>query len=239
MTVRQSILAMIALVLAGWLGTGAARAVTVDLISNGGFETGNLSGWSTTSNGRGEHFDTVRGSNGFFGQRAMNGRYDVQYDPRYAGVSTLTQFFTVPDAVVNATLNFTQKIDLYGYFNVPRQQFKASIVNSVGAVISQVYSTAQSGLQLGDGQASTLSFDLTSLMQANAGSVLGVQFSLEAQTYSMSATLDDIAMMVETPAVVPLPPTIWMMLAALGLFVLIGWRKRQTRDDTACCAQAA
>jgi hypothetical protein len=200
------------------------------------FETGNLSGWSTTANGAGETFEAERGTRR---NPALSGSYDVSYDPTYAGVSTLTQFFTVPDQVVSATFNFTQQIDLFGTYAIPNQQFKASIVNSLGTVISQVYSTASSGLQLGTGTASTLSFDLTSLMQANAGNSLGVQFSLEAQTWSMTATLDDIAMMVETPAAVPLPPTIWMMLAALGLFAFLGWKRRERGNPASFTATPA
>jgi len=223
MTFRRFITGIFALALAGTLSAGAAQALSVDLITNGDFETGNLSGWSTTANSRGESFESVRGRRT---TPALAGRYDVSYDPKYAGVSTLTQYFTVPDPIMSATFNFTQQIDLFGYYSIPNQQFTASIINSVGAVISQVYSTATSGLQLGAGTASTLSFDLTSLMQANVGNSLGVQFSLEAQTWSMTATLDDIAMMVETPASVPLPPTIWMMLAGLGLFGWLGWKRR-------------
>ncbi|WP_417807278.1 PEP-CTERM sorting domain-containing protein [Thioclava sp.] len=236
MTFRRFITGIFALALAGSLSAGAAQALSVDLISNGGVETGNLSGWSTTSNGSGESFESQSGS---FLNPALSGNYDVSYDPNYRGVSTLTQFFTVPDQVISATFNFTQQIGLYGYFDIPDQQFTASIVDSLGTVISQVYSTASSGLQIGSGTASTLSFDLTSLMQANAGNSLGVQFSLEAQRWSMTATLDDIAMMVETPAAVPLPPTIWMMLAALGLFGFLGWKRREGGNSASFTANLA
>lgn len=222
---------MVAAATAGLLWAGAAQALTVDLISNGDFEGGSLSGWSTTANSRGETFVVNDGSTnppGPLGATApISGSYDTYFSPRRAGVGSLTQYFTVPDQVLSATFNFTQRVGLWGFYDIPDQQFRVSVVDQIGNVVSRIYSTAASGLQLDNGTITPLSFDLTALMQANQGQTLGVQFELEARRWSMNVSLDDIAMMVETPATVPLPPTVWMMLAGLGLFGYLGWKRRR------------
>ncbi|KEO53064.1 PEP-CTERM sorting domain-containing protein [Thioclava pacifica] len=247
--------AVIALATASVLSAGAAQALSVDLITNGGFESGTLSGWSTTGNSAGETFvlndgtpvnnpqgipfrpppglgsklDTISNSSEARGGSIapISGLYDTLFRPTYSGVATLTQFFTVPDEVISATFEFTARVGLFGLYSDPDHQFRVSVVDQLGDVVQEIYATATGGVQLGNGTASTLSFDLTTLLQANQGQTLGVQFALEAQTWQMNVSLDDIAMMVETPATVPLPASVWMMLAGLGLFGALGWKQRR------------
>lgn len=224
--------AVMGLVAASWLFAPAAQALSVDLISNGDFETGDLSGWTTAGNARGETFAVNEGTRNPHGPlratEPLSGSYDALYVPRFSGAASLTQFFTVPDQVFSATFSFTERVGLWGFFDVSNHQFRVSVIDQIGDVISQVYSTASAGLQLGSGTPSDLSFDLTALMQANQGRTLGVQFELEAQHWSMNASLDNVSMMVETPAAVPLPPTIWMMLAGLGALGAMGWKRRRS-----------
>ncbi|WP_078542160.1 VPLPA-CTERM sorting domain-containing protein [Thioclava sp. DLFJ5-1] len=230
----------LALVVASVLYASAAQAVTVDLITNGDFETGDLSGWNSTSSSYAEDFQI---NNGRFNPRGptrrvdpISGSYDVMNEQTGYGISTLTQFFTVPDRVISASFNFTyQLVNHYASgFDDPNQQFRVSLIDDAGAVISQIFST-----QPGDAAvqgATPLSYDLTSYLQAGVGSTLGIQFDVETSYYYMNASLDDIAMMVETPATVPLPASVWMMLAGLGLFVALG-RSRKARNgvDIANC----
>ena len=234
MKFRRFITGICALALAGTLSAGAAQALSVDLISNGDFETGNLSGWSTTSNGSGESFDIYRGRGR--GQPALNGRYDVRYDPNYSGIATLTQFFTVPDQVVSAAFSFTWQIASTSFLSLNNPLFEVSIIDSFSNVLAYG-STDSSGTQV-----VLNSTDMTTLLQSNQGQSLGVQFGFTPSDYigvSGAATLDDIAMMVETPAAVPLPPTIWMMLAALGVFGFLGWKRRALGNSASFTANPA
>ncbi len=230
----------LALLVASVLYTSAAQAVTVDLITNGDFETGDLSGWNATSTSYAEDFQI---NNGRFNPRGptrrvdpISGSYDVMNEQTGYGISTLTQFFAVPDQVISASFNFTyQLVNHYALgFDDPDQQFRVSLIDDAGAVISQIFAT-QPGDATTQG-ATPLSYDLTSYLQAGAGSTLGIQFDVETNYYYMNASLDEIAMMVETPATVPLPASVWMMLAGLGLFAALGWsRKARNGADIANC----
>ncbi|KEO57427.1 PEP-CTERM domain protein [Thioclava indica] len=234
MKFRRFITGICALALAGSLSAGAAQALSVDLISNGDFETGNLSGWSTTSNGSGESFDIYRGRGR--GQPALNGRYDVRYDPRYAGISTLTQFFTVPDQVVSTTFSFAWQVGSTSIVSLTNTLLQVSVIDSVNNVLWNGY-TNSAGTPVNQ-----FSTDMTALMQSYQGQSLGVQFGFTPSNFigvSGDATLDDIAMMVETPAAVPLPPTIWMMLAALGVFGFLGWKRRDLGNSASFTANPA
>lgn len=239
-TIARFVKRALALFVASVLYSSAAQAVTVDLITNGDFETGNLSGWSTSSTAFADDFQI---NNGRFNPRGptrrvdpISGNYDVMNEQTGYGVSTLTQFFAVPDQVISASFNFTYQIVnhyLLGYDD-PNQQFRVSLIDNAGAVISQIFAT-QPGDATTQG-ATALSYDLTSYLQAGVGSTLGIQFDVETHYYYMNASLDEIAMMVETPATVPLPASVWMMLAGLGLFVGLGWLgRRRARDPVANC----
>ncbi|WP_417809753.1 PEP-CTERM sorting domain-containing protein [Thioclava sp.] len=237
MTLRRFITGIVALVLASSLSAGTAQALSVDLITNGDFETGDLSGWTTTST-RKEKDQRFVIDEGKKKEPPLSGNYDVTYETKHEGVATLTQFFTVPSKVASATFSFTQQIDISKVIKIDKivdwadQQFTVSVVDSLGAMISEIYATTSQDIPKGDGTASMLSFDLTSLMQAYAGDTLGIQFSLAVVDKSMTVTLDGIAMMVETPAAVPLPASIWMMLAGLGLFAFLGWKRRDAGNST-------
>ena len=231
MTFRRFITGICALALAGTLSAGAAQALSVDLISNGDFETGDLSGWSTTANSRGETFEAVASSRR---DPAIAGAYDVTYDPRFSGIATLTQFFTVPDQVISATFNFTVQMGSTILNSSPLTE--VSILDSFSNVVWSRFSTSSNTA------ISPITFDLTTLLQSYQGQSLGVQFGFTPSSFpvvSGDLTLDDIAMMVETPAAVPLPPTIWMMLAALGLFGVLGWRRRDVGMSASFTANPA
>lgn len=220
----------LALVVASVLYASAAQAVTVDLITNGDFETGDLSGWSTSANSGGETFEIDRGNRG---HPALGGAYDVSFDPRYAGTASLTQYFDVPDQVLAATFSFTAQIG-NTFFSTNSPLFQLSVFDSLNNVIYAAYSNSFNTV------ATPVSLDLSSLLQSNQGATLGLQFSFEPASgfvgFSSDVTLDDIAMLVETPATVPLPASVWMMLAGLGLFVALGWsRKARNGADIANC----
>jgi len=244
MTFRRFITGIFALALAGTLSAGAAQALSVDLISNGDFETGDLSGWSTTQTDNSNGFQINNGRFNPAGPQGrtapISGNYDALSSQTGYGIGTLTQFFTVPDQVVSATFTFTEKVMNYYLFGFsdPSQEFRVSIIDQAGAVISNIFST-DAGDPTRPASPTTLSYDLTSLLQANQGNTLGVQFQQQDSYYYMNTSLDDIAMMVETPAAVPLPPTIWMMLAALGLFGVLGWRRRDVGMSASFTANPA
>ncbi|MEX1660206.1 PEP-CTERM sorting domain-containing protein [Thioclava sp. 15-R06ZXC-3] len=244
MTFCRFITGIFALALAGTLSAGAAQALSVDLITNGDFETGNLSGWNTTTTGYSNGFLINNGNVNPAGPQGrtapISGNYDVLSSQTGYGIGTLTQFFTVPDQIISATFSFTEKVMNYyvlGYSD-PNQEFRVNLINQAGTVISNIFST-DAGDNTRPNSPTTLSYDLTSLLQANLGNTLGVQFQQQDSYYYMNTSLDDIKMMVETPAAVSLPPTIWMMLAALGLFGFLAWKRRDAGNAMSFTAMPA
>ena len=92
----------------------AGSAQAANLITNGNFETGNLSGWSTagSSGAAGNSFYAVaNGGNGPVSGHSTqfnlaNGNYFAMSDQNGAGVEVLTQGFTVASGTSSLTLSF-------------------------------------------------------------------------------------------------------------------------------------
>jgi hypothetical protein len=93
------------------LGLGMAPAGAAELISNGGFETGDFSGWTTLDQpvGGGAWFVTTGGGsplNGFPIPAPAEGSFYAVTDQFGPGARVLLQSFTIPVGTVSATLSF-------------------------------------------------------------------------------------------------------------------------------------
>lgn len=102
---------------------GTAQAGVVDLITNGDFETGDFSGWSTakTLGSAGDFFivpitpvGTTSPLNGFaVPGNATGGSFAAMSEQTGPNAVALTQVFTVPSDTVKLELSFTNFIDDY------------------------------------------------------------------------------------------------------------------------------
>lgn len=126
-------------------GLAAASASMPLTVSNGGFETGNFTGWTALSNGRQEltPWTVSSGGAGWFGNsRPLEGRFDAVngFDGAAGLEYMLYQDIDIPRGTVRATLSFSDRIqfDSLGIrSNLPRT-YEATIRDASGGTLAVV-----------------------------------------------------------------------------------------------------
>ncbi|HZE88588.1 MAG TPA: choice-of-anchor D domain-containing protein, partial [Verrucomicrobiae bacterium] len=116
------------------------------VVTNGGFESGNFSGWSATTNGRrtSQGWTAARAGSGFFGNsRPLEGTFDAvnAFDGDARLVYTLSQSIQVPAATLVAELSYYDRIqfDSFGLQSSFRRIYDARIEDpSTGALLAPV-----------------------------------------------------------------------------------------------------
>jgi hypothetical protein len=213
------------------LVTRTSTADTVQLVNNGGFETGNFSGWGTADQGNGSWTISTLASGGTYAARSNQGG---------PGVHILYQTFVVPTDVTFATLSFDRSMDNHAAFYSPdtlsytsaaNQQARVDIMTST----SDLYSVASGDVlmnvfrtQPGDTITApfvTSSSDLASLLASKAGQTLRLRFAEVDNQGNFFVGIDKVGLSVTTTptsletTAAPLPGT---ATAGLALFGMIG-----------------
>lgn len=188
----------------GQVTTTAAPGV--NLITNGTFETGNLSGWTASATG----LNGWQVNNGSLDPASpatplapISGSFDVFSDTTTPGTRFLFQSFVVPGTVGRATLSWSDRIqNLASAFQDPNQEFRVLLTDSAGTVLQTVYSTNPGDplLQVGP---NSRSFDVTSSLQARVGQTLRLRFEEQDSLFYMNVTLDNISLVVDGGAGAP------------------------------------
>lgn len=205
-----------------------ASARADQLIVNGGFETGDLSGWTTSTTGDGNFSVTSAAAtpltfNATVG--AHSGTYYAVSDD-YDGSQTqfLTQTFTTPTSLSTATLSFEMFVnDVYGGdFGSDGPGGEVSLLNSKGFLIAVLYGPIDTfDNPVGSPNSYVLfSKDIASLLSANT--TYELQFSSTDTTGLINVGVDDVSLI--TTSAVPEPAT--FSLSAIG-GLLVFWLARR------------
>lgn len=214
----------------------AVHAAPVELVTNGGFETGSFAGWTAVSNGAtsgcGSNLWVVNktGQEGcgsisapISGQFAAFNTFDGTANPY-----TLTQAITVPGSLQSATLSFLDELRM-SYSGLPRV-FKVDFYDALGSTLLGNVFTKTAGFN--ENQSWTLNtFDVTSLLAAQAGNTISLRFTENIPTdYTGPANfgLDAISLQATAAATVPEPTTV--ALFGLGLLGFVASRRKSGKN---------
>lgn len=236
----MSMIRPLALTLA--LATAApALAVPVELITNGGFETGTLSGWAATSHppsgtcpsanrswnvstsGSATGCDPVPNPvSGAFAAYAMND-----------GFGPLTyrvmQAFAVPNNIVSATLSFLDT-NYAGYSGTPRTWSANLTTADFATTLNQPYFQVVPFLIRQDWTLHTI--NITAFLQSQQGQTIGLSFNNfipQSFTGGAGIGLDQVSLLVEISEPVAAPEPVSLGAFALGLLGL-GLARRPNRQ---------
>lgn len=177
---------------------------STEFITNGGFESGNFTGWIPQDSGSGEF--TINdgtfippGSGGTL--PPITGSFDVVSNQEGPGLHLLTQPFIVPAGITNALISWNDRINnLASVFEDPNQEFRVELLDAGLNVIQQIYSTNPGDplVQVGP---NFRQFDLTAILQALVGQQVSLRFSEEDNLLFFNLTLDDISLLISTESI--------------------------------------
>lgn len=173
-----------------------------ELIVNGGFETGDLTGWTQFNSGSGGWaFNSGTflppGTGGSAALPPISGSFDIVTFQTGPGLHQLSQGFTVPGGIANAVLSWSDRIRNFASvgFSHPNQEFRVELLDSASNVISQVFTTnpGDPTQQVGP---NNRSFDLTTLLQSLGGQAISIRFTEQDNQGFFNLTLDNISLKV-------------------------------------------
>jgi hypothetical protein len=230
----RTVLRKLALLTIFLIAFASARAD--QLITNGGFESGNLTGWAATSTGDGGFTVTSGTTTPLTGNATVGPHsgtyYAVSDDFSGSQIQTLTQTFTTPTSFQTATLSFAMFVnDVYGGdFGSAGPGGQVTLLNSVGTALAVLYGPLDTFENpVGSPNPYVLfSQDIASLLSANT--TYELQFSSTDTSGPLNVGVDDVSL-VTTVSAVPEPAS--FSLSALG-GVLAIWRAyRKPKADEA------
>lgn len=176
-------------------------ATTTELIVNGDFETGDLTGWSSTSIGIGGwqindgQFDPPGPGTPL---APISGNFDIVSSQTTRGANLISETFTVPANITSATLSWSDRIRNYAnIFDDFNQEWRVLVLNENGTLIQEVFST-NPGDPLQQIGPNHRSFDLTSLLQSLEGQSISISFEELRTFYYFNVTLDNVSLLVES-----------------------------------------
>jgi len=182
-----------------------------DLIVNGGFETGDLTGWTVFNSGSGNWAI----NNGTFVPPSLapvlppiSGNFDVISSQSGPGLHILSNPIVVPQNVASAVLSWQDRIRNFApVFSDPNQEWRVLVLDASGGLLQEVFST-NPGDPLQQVGPNSRSFDLTSLLQSLEGQTIHVGFEQQDNLSFFNATLDDVSLQVATATATALTVTV-------------------------------
>jgi len=175
---------------------------TTEHIVNGGFETGDFTGWTKVNTGSGD-FVINDGALDPDGPQTptppISGSFDAVSEQTGPGKHILSEVFTVPSGITSSTVSWKDRIFNYGSsFTDPTQEVRIEIRDSTGTTVLTTLFTTNPGDPLIQAGPNSRSFDITAFMQANAG--VDIRFCVveEDNQFFFNYFIDDISLTTET-----------------------------------------
>jgi len=187
-----------------------AYAATEHIV-NGGFETGDFTGWTKIpSPGGGQDYFINDGSHvGLFDpgtlspQPPISGSFDAVADQVITDdPAILSEVFTVPFGITSSTVSWKDRIDnIAGFYSDPDQEIRIEIRDATGVTVLTTIFSTNPGDPLVQAGPNIRSFDLTAFMQAHEGDDIRFCIMTEARTNPLMYWIDDISLTTETVSI--------------------------------------
>lgn len=214
---------IVSVIVASVLGLAASQArASIELVVNGGFETGDFTGWTSTGQMAGLGFVPNNGSFNPPGPGSplppIAGGFDAVSAQTSPAVNSLTQVVTVPAGVVSAVFSWSDRIRNFanGGFSDPNQELRVLLEDTSGGLIQEVFSTDPGDPRQVIGPIAR-TFDLTSVLQGWEGQDVQISFEQQDNLGFLNATIDDVSLVVDVASNGAIPePTMLMIWAGLA-----------------------
>ena len=186
----------------------APTRVATELITNGGFETGDFTGWTLADTGSGNWsindgtFDPDGPGDAL---PPISGNFDAITAQAGPGLHLLSESIGVPSNIQSAVLSWSDRIrNDASEFSDPNQEWRVLILDSSGNLIQEIFST-DPGDPLQQIGPNNRSFDITSLLQSLEGEQIRLSFEEQNDSGFFNVTLDDVSLQLETGSPTPAP----------------------------------
>ena len=202
------------------------------LIQNGGFESGDFTGWTATNQGTGScATDWTVGTSGsatgctsvadpFEGDFAAYNSFDGAGPLEYR----LSQTVSLPSGITSAELAWVQSYALSIFSGASPRTFNVLITDADDATVhGTVSSQSFSGSESSGGEWEQFNEDVTSVLEPLGGSTVNVVFVNvipESFTGPAGFGLDAVSLTVEATPPAPVEPTAIPSLSSLGILLL-------------------
>ena len=169
--------------------------LTDEFIENGGFETGNASGWTLVPG-----FGRLTVDNGTLDpigppapQPPIAGAFNLVADTQFVNLSRAMQPLDVPLEVHAATLEWSDRLQQAGAFTDPTQEYRVVIRRADMSLAAELFSTSAGDppVQLGP---NVRSADLTAALQALRGQRVFISFEQQVTCCFFAIAIDEVSL---------------------------------------------
>lgn len=169
---------------------------TGEFIVNGGFETGDATGWILTASGGvwTVNSGTLDPLGPATPQAPIDGAFDLVSHQGFVNLNRAAQALTVPLEVHAATLSWSDRVQSFAPLFDPGQEYRVVIRDASGtATLAEVFSTNAGDAAIQNGP-NARSVDLTAALQALKGQNVVISFEQQAQASYFTLTLDQVSL---------------------------------------------
>lgn len=170
---------------------------TGEFLVNGGFETGDTTGWTLTTTGSGAwtvNDGTLDPPGPATPQAPIDGAYDLVSHQGGGNLNRAMQALTVPLEVHAATLSWSDRVQSFSALADPGQEYRVMIRSAFDlAPLAEVFSTNAGDAPIQNGP-NARSVDMTAALQALKGQNVVISFEQQSQTFFFTLTLDQVSL---------------------------------------------